>query len=68
MGRGRLGELPWTKIDELHRMILAGLLEESGITGLSEPELDDLNRVWHRLAPWPEAVDGLDRLRKWRSM
>ena len=63
MGRVRRSELPWTKIDDLHRMILDGLVPEFGLSGLSEAELDDLNRVWHRLSPWPDAVRGLTRLR-----
>ena len=63
MARVRNGELPWTKIDVLHRMILDGLLGEFGITGLSENEKDHLNRAWHRLAPWPDSVGGLTRLR-----
>ncbi len=63
MNRVRTGELPWTKIDDLHRMILDGLLEGFGITGLSEEETAHLNRVWHRLDPWPDAVGGLNRLR-----
>ena len=63
MARVRSGELPWTKIDALHRMILDGLLEEFGITGLSEEEKGHWNRVWHRLAPWPDSVAGLSRLR-----
>ena len=63
MQRVRSGELKWTNIDALHRMILDSLLEKFSLKGLSEPELQDLNRVWHRLAPWPEAVGGLNRLR-----
>ena len=63
MNRVRSGDLPWTKIDDLHRMILDGLLEEYGLGGLSEAELDDLNRVWHRLDPWPDSVGGLARLK-----
>ena len=63
MARVRSGELPWTKIDVLHRMILDGLLAEFGVTGLSEDEKDHLNRAWHRLAPWPDSVAGLTRLR-----
>ena len=63
MDRVRRGQLPWTKIDALHRMILDRLLEEFGIRGLSEEEIDHLNRVWHRLIPWPDAVEGLRRLR-----
>jgi 2-haloacid dehalogenase len=33
------------------------------IKGLSEEETDHLNRVWHRLMPWPDSVPGLNRLR-----
>ena len=36
MDRVRKGELPWTKIDDLHRMILDELLREAEITGISE--------------------------------
>jgi 2-haloacid dehalogenase len=63
MGRVRHGELPWTNIDALHRMILDDLLKQFGITDLSEDAKDHLNRVWHRLTPWPDAVAGLTRLR-----
>ena len=63
MDRVRSGDLPWTKIDDLHRMILDGLLDEFGITGLAEAEKVHLNRAWHRLYPWPDAVGGLIRLR-----
>ncbi len=63
MRRVRNGELPWTKIDDLHRMILDTLVPEFGLESLNEAELDDLNRVWHRLRPWPDAVVGLSRLR-----
>ena len=62
MDRVRRGELPWTNIDGLHRRILDGLLAERGIT-LSEEATADLNRVWHRLRPWPDAVEGLTRLK-----
>ncbi|MYC67941.1 MAG: haloacid dehalogenase type II [Acidobacteriia bacterium] len=63
MNRVRNGELPWMTIDELHRLILDGLLERFSITGLDEAEKDRLNRVWHRLDPWPDAVEGLTRLK-----
>tara|TARA_B100001167_G_scaffold184514_1_gene143943 strand:+ start:385 stop:1233 length:849 start_codon:yes stop_codon:yes gene_type:complete len=63
MNRVRNGELPWTKIDDLHRMILDELVIEHGLVGLSEGELDDFNRAWHRLSPWPDTVAGLNRLK-----
>jgi 2-haloacid dehalogenase len=64
MNRVRTGELPWTRLDALHRMILDKVLVDYGITGLSESEIDALNRAWHRLRPWPDAVSGLTRLKK----
>ena len=63
MQRVRSGELPWTKLDDLHRMSLDRLIGEFGIRGLSEAEIDHLNRAWHRLDPWPDAVPGLTRLK-----
>jgi 2-haloacid dehalogenase len=60
----RSGAMPWTRLDDLHRMSLDRLLEEYGIRGLSESEIDHLNRVWHRLDPWPDSVPGLTRMRR----
>jgi 2-haloacid dehalogenase len=64
MARVRSGELPWTTIDRLHRMILEDLLKRFGIRGLSAAEKFEFNRAWHRLAPWPDARDGLARLKR----
>jgi 2-haloacid dehalogenase len=64
LSRVRDGELPWTKLDDLHRMSLDVLLPEFGIQGLSEAEVEAFNRAWHRLDPWPEAVGGLTRLKR----
>ena len=63
MDQVRRGELPWTNIDGLHRRILNRLLTEHGIA-LNDAEADDLNRIWHRLRPWPDAVAGLARLKQ----
>lgn len=64
MDRVRVGELPWMNIDALHRMILDELLVEFRIRGLRETEKDFLNRAWHRLKPWPDAVRGLRRMKR----
>ncbi len=64
MDRVRRGELPWTNLDGLHRASLEELLDEFGIEGLSEEEKDDFNRVWHRLEPWADSVEGLTRLKR----
>jgi 2-haloacid dehalogenase len=64
MARVRSGELPWMNIDQLHRMILDELLVKFGVDMLTEEEIDDLNRVWHRLDPWPDARKGLALLKR----
>jgi 2-haloacid dehalogenase len=64
MDRVRRGDLPWTNIDGLHRIILDDLLARFRIDGLTETEKDDFNRAWHRLAPWKDTVAGLRRLKK----
>ena len=64
MARVRSGDLPWTKIDDLHRMILDEILVDFAITHLSENEKQHLNFVWHRLNPWPDTVRGLTLLKK----
>jgi 2-haloacid dehalogenase len=64
MDRVRKGELPWTHIDVLHRMVLDTLLVEFKLTALSEADKDHVNRVWHRLNGWPDAAEGLTRLKR----
>lgn len=64
MERVRGGQLPWTKLDELHRIGLDSILSRFGLGDLDESEIDHLNRAWHRLDPWPDAVEGLTRLKR----
>ena len=59
----RTGELPWTDLDDLHRMTLDELIERFELRGLSEEDKVHLNKVWHRLHPWPDAPGGLGRLK-----
>ena len=64
MSKVRDGKMPWTKLDDLHRMNLDQLLLEFHIDQLSGEEVDHFNRAWHRLDPWPDSVEGLTRLKK----
>ncbi|MGE0222159.1 MAG: haloacid dehalogenase type II [Acetobacteraceae bacterium] len=64
MDRVRKGEQPWTKLDGLHRASLDRLMEEFGIQGLTEADKVHINKGWHRLNGWPDAVPGLTRLKK----
>jgi len=63
MARVRSGELPWTKIDDLHRLILDDVLKQFEINHLTEAEKRHLNLVWHRLIPWDDTIAGLLRLK-----
>jgi 2-haloacid dehalogenase len=61
--RVRQGERPWRNLDALHRESLEKLLERFGVDALTDEEIEHLNRVWHRLDPWPDSIPGLNRLR-----
>jgi 2-haloacid dehalogenase len=63
MDKVRSGSIPWTNLDSLHRMALDELLTEFDVTNLSEGEKQNLNKVWHRLTPWPDAIPGLTKLK-----
>jgi len=63
MDRVRHGELPWTKLDDLHRMSLDHLVVQLGFQGLTADDLVHINLGWHRLKPWPDAIPGLTRLK-----
>jgi len=64
MDRVRRGELPWMNIDALHRLILDSIVDGFGLGDLDEAARTQLNRAWHRLAPWPDSVEGLARLKR----
>ena len=64
MNRVRTGELPWTKLDDLHRMTLDRIVGDFGLASLSEAERVELNHAWHRLDPWPDSVAGLARVKQ----
>jgi len=60
----RAGRRAWTILDDLHRESLVTLLERNGVKGLAAHEVEHLNRIWHRLDPWPDSVEGLIRLKR----
>lgn len=60
----RRGEIKWTILDEIHRMGLVEVLDEFKIPALPDRDIGFLTECWHRLAPWPDAVEGLRLLRK----
>jgi len=63
MERIAAGEGGFTLLDELHLSILEGVLRDFGLTRLDAAQKRELNRAWHRLPAWPDAVAGLARLK-----
>jgi len=58
------GEEPYVSSDVLFRRKLDELLPKYGISGLTEPAIQELAESWRRLDPWPDTVEGLERLKK----
>lgn len=63
MEQVRNGQRGWTILDVLHRESLDALIEEFGLQAMTEAQRVHVNRVWHRLDAWPDAVGGLNRLK-----
>ena len=47
----------------VYRDALDAVLDESGTTGFSDAEREELTLAWQRLTPWPDVVAGLTRLK-----
>ncbi|MBX7442967.1 MULTISPECIES: haloacid dehalogenase type II [unclassified Arthrobacter] len=62
----RSGQRSFTKLDTLHRENLDEALRHYGINPdrLPGESLEELNKSWHRLPPWPDSVQGLARIRR----
>ncbi|MZR31684.1 haloacid dehalogenase type II [Sneathiella litorea] len=64
-----LGEISSGKMDiipteTIHRNMLEILLDEYSVTGLSNSEIDNFNRVWNRLGVWDDVAEGLKKLKE----
>ena len=66
MRRVSAGERPFVALDVLHRENLGGVLGDFGLDpGRFGPAaLDELNRAWHFLPPWPDSVPGITALKR----
>jgi len=64
MDKVRKGEIPWTNLDDLQRVILENLLRQYKIEGLTQKEKVYRAHVWRRLRPWPDSIEGLTRLKQ----
>ena len=53
----------WVSVHAVYRRALDTVLDDSGITGFSDAEREELTLAWQRLRPWPDVVPGLTRLK-----
>jgi 2-haloacid dehalogenase len=60
----RRGEAPYEITDVFMLRKLHELMPKYGITGLSDEQVDWLHKVWWRLDPWPDSVEGLTMLKR----
>ena len=59
------GRRDWLRVDRIYREALDKLVEVNGLSDrLDGAEREELNNVWTRLDPWPDAIEGLARLRR----
>lgn len=57
------GSPGFKSIDKHFRDSLEALLKEKGLGELwSSEEMDEISRIWHKLAPWPDSASGLKKL------
>jgi 2-haloacid dehalogenase len=60
----RAGRVGYSKLDVLHRHMLAKILPRFGLEDLDAEVLAELTLAWHRLDAWPDVHSGLERLRQ----
>ena len=63
MDKVRSGEREWVNLDILHKESLINILKTLNITGLTDKNIEYLNKSWHRLKPWRDSVEGLNLLK-----
>lgn len=62
----RTGTRDFATLDTLHRENLDQVLRHHGFNPerLDAEALEELNKSWHRLPPWPDSVEGLAAIRR----
>ncbi len=58
------GEMDCIPTADIHKRKLLSLLEEYGINGLSDAEIDQFNLAWNRIEAWDDAIEGLGMMKQ----
>ena len=58
------GSQPWTPVDRVYRQALDEVIEKHDVRFLTLDERERINFAWQTIVPWPDAVEGLQRLKR----
>ncbi|MBN3816817.1 haloacid dehalogenase type II [Paraburkholderia sp. Se-20369] len=58
------GAQPWSSVDRIYRNALDDVIDAYGVAFLTPDERERLTFAWQTIEPWPDAVEGLRRLRR----
>ena len=58
------GSQTWKPVDRVYRLALDEVIEKYGVGFLTFDERERINSAWQRIAPRPDAVEGLLRLKR----
>ncbi|GAC67638.1 haloacid dehalogenase type II [Gordonia soli] len=63
MGEVEAGERPWQGLDDLQRITVRDTADEFEVA-IDDDQVESLVRAWRSIPAWPDAADGLRRLRE----
>jgi 2-haloacid dehalogenase len=58
------GSQSWRPVDRIYRLALDEVIEKYDVRFLTFDERERINFAWQTIAPWPDAVEGLHRLKR----
>ncbi|MEK9671371.1 MAG: haloacid dehalogenase type II [Rhodospirillaceae bacterium] len=58
------GARPWINLDDMYLERMGQVAGDFGLGGLTESQRMEILKLWLRIDPWPDAVEGLTRLAK----
>ena len=65
IGKFNDGKVGWKNVDELHLDKLKELLESKELlNSLDDKNIHEINKLWHKLYPWDDSVEGLRKLKE----
>ena len=65
IGKFNAGKVKWKNVDKIHLDKLKELLESKELlTSMDDENILEINKLWHKLDPWNDSVEGLRKLKE----